>query len=243
MKRLHILVLVAAIAALVLAFPSAAFAESFAGKSGWEVTYTANGKMKDNFSQKQYADQISKLEPGDDVTFTVKLHHKNADDADWYMSNEIIDAFETATAKDSLYEYELTYTSPTGKNSRTLFSSKLVGGEGSDGLKELNDVGLKDFFYLDNLSNGQTATVTLKVKMDGETEDNGYFNTDAVLKMRFAVQPVGSDGKKGAVKTGDDTDLFPFYLIMIVSGALLLVLAIVSLRRRKLDRQVGNHAR
>lgn len=42
MKRLHVLVLAAAVCAM-LAFPGTAFAEHLTGKDGWTVTYTAGG--------------------------------------------------------------------------------------------------------------------------------------------------------------------------------------------------------
>ena len=91
--------------------------------------------------------------------------------------------------------------------------------------------------------------MTLVVRLDGETEGNDYFNTLAKLKMKFAVEPQEAEGKKGKdttrtvhrtiVQTGDETNLFPLFVIVGVAGAALLVLAIVSLRLRKKEREEG----
>ena len=242
MKRLQIAAIVVATAAL-LAFPAQAFAEHLSGQSGWTVTFAADNEKEliDNYSAEQWADDIRGLEPGDDITFTVTLNHENASAADWYMSNDVIKSLETGAAQDSSYEYLLTYQGPS--TSKTLYDSKTVGGDESEGLKEATS-GLKDFMYLDSLSKGKTATVTLKVTLDGETEQNAYFDTLAQLKMKFAVELTNnpntpSSSSKTAVKTGDDTDLFPYYVAMSVSGALLLAFAIAAAVRRKREREEG----
>jgi len=250
MKRLHILVLAAAVVALVLAFPGAALAESLAGSSDWAVTYGSDGKMTDTYSESTYADDISGLQPGDDITFTVNLNHSNSKQADWYMSNEVIKSLEAGAAEGSAYEYLLTYEGADSSSSRTLYDSQAVGGDNTSGLKEATDAGgLEDFFFLERLSKNDSATVKLKVTLDGETEGNDYFDTIARLKMKFAVEPVdtttppnNTPPKTPSVQTGDDTNLFPFYVIMGASGLLLLIVAIASVRRRKREQGIGNHA-
>ena len=253
MKRLHILVLAAAVAALVLAFPGSALAESLTGSGDWSVTYTSDGKMTDTYSEQTYADDISGLQPGDDITFTITLKHSNSKQADWYMSNEVLKSLEAGKAEGSAYEYLLTYTGANSSNSRTLYDSQAVGGDDSSGLKEATEAGgLEDFFFLERLSNGNTAAVKLRVTLDGETEGNAYFDTIARLKMKFAVEPVdtggntpnnGTPNKNNTVRTGDDTNLFPFYVVMAASGLALLLIAIVTLRRRKREQVAGTHAR
>ena len=238
MKSLYIVALIAALAAL-LAFPAIAQAESYNGKSGWTVTYDSAGKMVDNYSDSEFADDVRGLQPGDDITFTVTLAHENAKAADWYISNDVIKSLEEGAAKGSAYEYVLTYVSPSGEK-KVLYDSKVVGGDDSEGLKEATS-GLKDFMYLDKLSKGQKATVTLLVTLDGETEQNAYFDTLAQLKMKFAVEAdTGTPTTtKPNVRTGDDTDLFPFYVAMAVSGALLMAFAVSAAVRRKRERGEG----
>ena len=248
MKRMRIVFLAAVVVAL-LAMPATAFADHAPVTGDWEVTFTADEEMKDNYSSKQWADDIAGLEPGDDITFTVTLNHENKSKADWYMSNEVLKSLETSSAQGSAYGYYLTYTGPSGGTPRVLFDSETVGGTDSSGLTEATS-GLKDYMFLDTLSKGQTAKVKLTVTLDGETEGNAYFDTLAQLKMRWAVELVDdnnnnnkknddSNGGKGPVQTGDDTNLFPFFVAMSISGALLLVIAIISLRSRRNNK--GNH--
>ena len=164
--------------------------------------------------------------------------HENSNECDWYISNEVIKSLEEGSASGSAYGYELTYTGPNDKTSRTLYGSKNVGGDNSNGLKDATS-GLKDFLYLDNLGVGESGVVNLVVTLDGETEGNAYFNTLAQLKMKFAVEYSKKGGGSNTNKTsgrsvvqaGDETNLFPFYVIMSVTGFALLLIAISMIRR------------
>jgi len=236
MKRFRITILAAFVVAL-LALPATAFADSYTGDSSWTVTFTTDEQLVDTYSAKYWADDVSKLEPGDDLTITVTLIQEHPSTADWYMANDVIKSLEDGKAKDSAYEYKLTYNGPSG--SKELYNSETVGGDNSQGLKEATSA-LKDFMYLDNLTKGQTATVQLVVTLDGETEQNAYFNTLAQLKMKFAVEanPAGAAAKP-IVQTGDNTDLFPFYVAMTISGAVLLVIAARNIMSRRREKREG----
>lgn len=240
-RMLALAALVAAVAAMAAAFPAMAFADHLSGSTGWTVTFNSDAKMVDNYSSQQWADDVGSLQPGDDITFTVNLSHEHATTCDWYMANEVLKSLEEGSAKGSAYTYLLTYTDPSGKT-RTLYDSQAVGGDakagGREGLTEATGA-LEDFFYLDSLKKGQKAQVKVVVGLDGETEGNAYFDTLAQLKMKFAVElPEKSktpDKPKTSttVKTGDDTNLLPFYAIMLVSGVLLAILGGRMLRRSK----------
>ena len=254
MKRIRFarIAVLAAVVAL-LAFPATAHADHLTG-GNWQVTYTSAGQMEDTYSAKEFVDSLSGLEPGDDMTLRVNLKHENKDSADWYMANEVLKSLEGqltsgatyGTASGSAYGYYLTYTGPSGGEPRVLYDSARVGGDESSGLYDATNA-LDEWLYLDTLAQGQTAHVDLVVSLDGETEGNAYFDTLAQLQMKFAVDPtvtrtttsntppVASD--RNIVQTGDDSNLFPFYIAMAVSGVLLLALGIVSVRARKRDRE------
>ena len=103
--------------------------------------------------------------------------------------------------------------------------------------------------YLARVVMGDEGYVTLRVGLDGETEGNAYFDTLAKLKIGFAVEltPETPENKKttttnqnrtvtnerALVKTGDEVRLFPFYVLMLVSGVLLAVLTVISIRERR----------
>ena len=230
------------------ALPATAHAEHLKGADGWTVTFNSDEKMVDNFSQKEWADDLKGMQPGDDITFTVTLKEEHKATADWYMANEVLKSLEEGAknkeALGSAYEYLLTYTDPDGKT-RTLFDSEKVGGDNSNGLNDATNA-LEEFFFLDSLAHGETAHVDLKVTMDGETEQNAYFDTLAQVKMKFAVELPETEPQvktvsshRTIVKTGDDTNLLPYFAIMTVSGVLLLAIAIVTVVRRRRDQEEG----
>ena len=256
MRKLRSTFLVVCVAVVaMLALPATAFADHFQGGE-YLVTYNANDQWEDNYSDKEFIDQLRLLQPGDDVTLRVNMKHENATACDWYMENLVWKTLEEAQnsglagqyASGSVYSYLLTYTNPSGVTT-TLFDSDNVGGDRDktdprSGLFGATDY-LDDWFFLDTLSKGQTAHVDLVVSMDGETEGNAYFDTIAQLELRFAVEknttsttpPTGSN--RNIVVTGDDTNLMPFYVVMVVSGVLLLILGFVSLRARKREKEGG----
>lgn len=230
-------------ALLALSSPVQALANSYEGKSNWVVTYTTSGVMSDNYSQQDFVDQVANLQPGDDITFTVTLTHENDSKADWYLSNQVVKSLEEGDAQGSAYAYELTYAGPSG--SRTLYSSDRVGGDDSTaGMADATNA-LDDYIALEQLSKGQTAKVTLKITLDGETESNDYFNKLAQVKFKFAVEPepspktrtVTKTQNRTVVATGDQQRLFPFYVAMVVSGLLFAALAVQSVRQRKQERE------
>lgn len=235
--------------AFACAFPAAAHAEHLQGADNWKVTFTSDEKMEDNFSQKTWADDLKGMQPGDDITFSVALYEEHSAEADWYMANEVLKSLEegakNSAAKGSAYSYQLTYTNPAGEV-RTIYDSETVGGDDSNGLNDATNA-LEDFFFLDSLKHGETAHVDLKIVMDGETEQNAYFDTLAQVKMKFAVELNNVEPEKKTVtkhrtivKTGDEsTDLLPYYIIMTVSGLALLAIAIGSIRRRKQNQEGG----
>lgn len=248
MRRMRMAVLIATFAAMLLAFPAMAFADSLSGGDGWEVTYTSSGTMEDNYSAQTYIDQVGGLQPGDDITFKVALHHENEQDAAWYVTNDVVKSLEEGAASGSAYGYVLSYEGPS--NSRTLYDSQAVGGDDTSGLIEATNA-LDDYIFLGNMSEGDEGTVTLVVTLDGETEGNAYFDTLARLNLAFAVEPVEdadvppttpTNPPNTPVKTGDETNLFPFYVTMVVSGLLLLAIAIVMVRNRRRDAAQGTGA-
>ena len=97
MRRIG-LALIAAFAMAIIALPCTAFAESMTGQGNWTVTFNADEKLVDNYSAQQWADDIGKLEPGDDITFTVTLQHQHETTCDWYMANEVLKSLEAGIA-------------------------------------------------------------------------------------------------------------------------------------------------
>ncbi len=156
----------------------------------WNVIFTSAGRVEDNLGgSSMINDRISTMQPGDKITVSVILRNQYNNTTHWYMKNTIIDSMEEAGASGGAYGYKLAYVDPAGTET-VLFTSQKVGGENSDGLKELEkDNKLNDYFYLGGLAGGQGAKVMLTVELDGETQGNSYQDKVANLSMNFAVEP------------------------------------------------------
>lgn len=211
---------------LLLALSVPAFAESQNGQDGLTVTYTSAGKL---VSSTDFSTALADLQPGDDVTILITVKNENSEITDWYIKNTVKESLEDkSNASEGAYSYTLNYSG----RSIPLYDSEAVGGKdvsaAGEGLHEI-DSAMKDYIYLDTLKPGQTATVTLKVTLDGESQLNVYNSTQAELRLRFAVEK--RDPKN--IKTGDEMPFLPMLIVMIVSGTLLLGLAVIGLRGRR----------
>ena len=227
-----------------------AFAEN--GKV-WNATFTKDGKMTSDFKKDVTDEIVSSMEPGQAATFTVRLKNDNASASNWYMSNKVIKTLEkTASGGDSgasggTYTYLLTYTSPNGAV-KELYNSQLVGGDTplSDGSRErvgLEEatVGLEEMFFLGQIGSGETGVVSLKVGLDGETLDNAYQLKTGDIVMNFAAEVASTTpgNHTPGAKTGDETNLLPYYVIMIISGLVFLYLALDAITDRIYGRKRG----
>ena len=189
MKKRYFSLLLAIGLAFGLMVP--AYADHYDGESDWLVTFDGT-KMDQNFKSSEMADAVlNKVQPGDDITFTVSLRNDYTKATDWWMKNEVLDNFEDAVAAGGAYSYKLQYIDPDG-NTSVLYDSETVGGDvgtsdNREGLKEATGA-LEDYFYLDTLRHGETGKVTLDIEVEGQTEGNDYQDTLAQLMMKFAVE-------------------------------------------------------
>ena len=249
--------------ALILLCGISVFASADSSKyHDGDVTFTAGGQMVEKYFD---FDQLyENLEPGDEVSYTVYIHNQHPKTTRWYMSNEVLNSLEEAdngsrykNVKGGAYSYKLTYAGPGG--SQVIYDSagddgqhvNFVGGDDRNendvlidsdnriGLHEATG-NLEEFFFLDTLNSGESGVVTLTVSLEGETQGNYYQNTAAEIQMNFAVEL--KDGKEGggtAVKTGDENNLTPYYIGMVVAGLLFLYLALDALTDRMYKKGKG----
>ncbi len=232
---------------------AAALANSYTNEVG-TVWFNTDGKTMSNDFQKNLTDsnveaelkeRLRQLQPGDDVTFVINLRNDYSKSTNWYMTSKIVSSLEEGTAKDGAYTYHLWYKNNVSGKTTEIFDSKKVGGDSSSGLLEVNKALKEDYerngekyFYLDTLSRGQGGQVFLKIELDGETQGNDYQDRLADLKMNFAVEVVETNGSttntssstsgkpSDAPKTGDEHNLLPYYIAMIISGLLFLYFAL-----------------
>ncbi len=222
-------------AVLILSASSFVFAEHLTGADDWEVEYTSDKEVVSSFDGNEIADAVAGLMPGDDITLTIKVKNTSGKTVDWYMLNEIISSLEDSreSAAGGGYTYLLTYTGTDGEVNE-IYSSSTVGGESADpaappdtdspeGLHEV-DSALKEYLYLERMETGKSGEVKLFVALDGESQGNGYMDTMADLRLRFAAEEVETK----IVITGDNSKGVPsyVYIAMMVCGIIILILAI-----------------
>ncbi len=218
---------------LMSLLPFAAYAESYQSKD-WYVVFTSDQTMESNFKQNTIDSLISGLQPGDDLNIRIRVGNEYSKTVDFYMYNVVNKSLEAAGASGGGYTYVLTYKHPNGKVD-DLYRNDQVGGEkpkaNYEGLKEAT-ANLKDYFYLDSLDSGKSGYVDLTISLDGETQGNDYQTKSADLTMRFAVEVPETSKKTVIVRTGDEYNLLPFYIAMVVSGLVFLYFALDNITDR-----------
>lgn len=244
----------ASVLALLLAVtPITAYAEDFSGGDGWKVSFDGK-KMTSTFKNTDIDDKIYEMEPGDTVDFHIQLKNEYKQTTDWYMTNKVLESLEDAqtVAEGGAYSYILTYIKQDGTK-ETLYSSEEVGGEtknaSGEGLHQATN-SLKDYFYLDRLKSGQSGEITLKVKLEGETQGNTYQDTLAKLQMNFAVElvddsttpgtpdnPTKTPSKKSpsrtTVKTGDNSRVLLYSVIALIAGLVCAGAVVYNVRQNR----------
>lgn len=251
------------LAALAFSAALPVHAETRYGNPDWSVTFTEGHKMESNFKTADINDEVSSMQPGDNVILTIKLKNEDRNATDWYMKNAVLESLETnSIANGGAYTYRLTYTGP-GPDETVLYDSEKVGGTDDDansraaareGLKEATG-SLEDYFIVDTLSRRQSGTITLEIGLDGETQGNAYQDTLADLTMQFAVErrpsPVdtriepterrivnpNSIQELNSVQTSDDSQLVLYIVLLLTSGTALLLLALYCRKVRKKEEE------
>ena len=234
--------------AVIITAVSVCLAPAFAADRP-DGTATFDGKtIKSDFSSSKIAKTIGNLQPGDSASFAVDFKNASGIDTDWYMINEVLDSLEDLNSDkarninakkapaDGAYTYSLVYVNDSGKK-EVLFSNDTVGGkEEGVALKGLHQAtnATGKFFYIDSLKPGQKGTILLSVKLDGQTEANSYMDTDAKIKVSFAVEKKAKPGNPSnppvkTPKTGD-AGYLPA-LLTFMGGLILLALCVLSFRK------------
>lgn len=95
MKKRILCLAMAAI--MAVGIHTTAFAETLQGGSDWKVEFNGS-KMSSNFTSADMKKDIFQLQPGDTMELQVGLKNTSEKDADWYMTNEVLNLWKTARA-------------------------------------------------------------------------------------------------------------------------------------------------
>ena len=246
MRKKHVMIVLLASLALLLALTSMSYANSYSFKG--KCSYNGS-KIVSDFTSDDIAAAQSKLQPGDVLTYEITYTNNSKDTTEWYMRNKVLETLEEKkdAAENGGYTYVLKNQGPDGTT--TLFSNDKVGGERSskkimEGLLQATNATGK-FFFIQELDPGESAKTKLKVKFDGETEVNDYMDTEGSLLVQYAVEkkPVKEKEKRKTivqkVKTGDESQIYLFIALM-AAAVLAALIAIYFWRRdRRNDDEKG----
>lgn len=222
---------------MVVGASMTAYAEDYIGSDNWTVSFTGE-KMDSNFAGSDIDESILNIQPGDSIRLQVNISNDSKRTTDWYMTNEVLESLEDAitVAEGGAYTYILSYVAVDGTET-VLFDSDAVGGENnldelSEGLHQATD-NLEDYFYLDTLKSGEKGSVYLYVQLEGETQGNNYQDTLAKLQMNFAVELVEDGTIIQTVKTGDASPIMLFSLLALLSGVIVMIIAMKQMKDRR----------
>ena len=240
MLKKNILCLVMA-AVMTFGTVTTAKAEEITSSKDWTVDFK-NDKLNSNFSSKEIAEEVYGMLPGDTMKIGVKIKNSESIQTDWYMSNEILKSLEDESqAENGAYTYKLSYKDVSGEET-VLYDSDTVGGEdkksGEEGLHQATN-SMEDYFYLDRLDKNETGTVELEVGLEGETvskKTKVEKGENKVVKKTMTGK--SSTIRKTAVtspKTGDTMHALLFSAIALVSGIVVLIIAVLAVKRRRED--------
>ena len=209
MLKKNILCLVMA-AVMTFGTATTAKAEEITSSKDWTVDFK-NDKLNSNFTSKEIAEEVYGMLPGDTMKIGVKIKNSESIQTDWYMSNEILKSLEDESqAENGAYTYKLSYKDVSGKET-VLYDSDTVGGEdkksGEEGLHQATN-SMEDYFYLDRLDKNETMT-----------------GKSSTIRKTAVTSP----------KTGDTMHALLFSAIALVSGIVVLIIAVLAVKRRRED--------
>lgn len=221
----------------------------------WTVTFSGS-KIKSSLEGKELQNLLSNAQPGDEVEVFIELKNDSKNKTEWYMKNVL----SSLKAGGGAYTYILTYISPDNEK-KELYNSRTVAVEPSADTKDQLSKIQKTGFYLDRLDPGETARVTLYMKLDGETVTNVYQDESIEMDLNFTVEEITQDTIKKEVKkvnketvvtytppvvqyaqsgtgtstvsTGDSAPIMVFSVLAFVSAVALIAIASKMMVKRR----------
>lgn len=225
----------AAIVAAVLSMSSVHAAEanantglSFEGDSEKFITYE---------QQSAYENMM----PGEERIQKVTLTNNDAEELKFYVRAEYTNPLGEGVADEQI-AYDIEFVT----NNESFYKGKIGG------MTKANMNSLENNYLLKTLKKGESTTIDFKLKIDGDSMNNTYQNTEGYLKFIFSVERVNSTpvekvvnvvkqvpviNKIPGVNTGDSTTIG--LILGIFSASLLGMIVLVILKLR--DRKDGQH--
>lgn len=231
MKRKQVF---AAIAAALLVM-----GQAFPALAADDTTITLDSTAKQFVTVEKDLD-FQNMEPGEERTATIVLSNDSAASMSFYISGKMIKNIADAgtTNKWAVYELKLTKDSAA-----TPFFDGVIGSDENSKL-EGNENGLSylaDDTLLATLAKGESSTITISLKLDGDSANNAYENQEGKILLTVSAS-VPTENNPGTItktnvirklitaKTGDGTPIGLY--VTVAAAALILIIVMLVFRRR-----------
>ena len=184
--------IVLALAVIAISFSMTAVNASAATvNKGWNVTYDGTEMTTDYDLDKA---TIEHAMPGDTLAFAISYTNATAEANDFYLNTAVITSLEddeTGAAAGGAYSYKLSYLLDGVET--IIYDSDTIGGDNDvlKGLKQIQGDNPEDtYFSLGRVAAGDSGVVNLVIKLDGNSQDNGYMAKLATMNVSFGVEKI-----------------------------------------------------
>lgn len=197
---------------------------TFEGDSEKFITYEQNSAYEN-------------MAPGEERLQEIKLTNEDYREMKFYVRSEY-----TKPLGEGIANEEIAYDIEFSNNGETFYTGKIGG------MNKSNMESLENNYLLKTLKQGESTTVMMKIKVDGDSMDNTYQNTQGMLNLIFSVEyekntpieKVVTVVKKipvinqiPGVNTGDTTTIGMILGLFTASIVVLILLVVSKLRKRK----------
>ena len=184
--------IVLALAVTAISFSMTAVNASAATvNKGWNVTYDGT-KMTTDYDLDKAT--IEHAMPGDTLAFAISYTNDTTEALDFYLNTAVITTLEDDEAGDAAggaYSYKLSYVLDGAET--IIYDSDTIGGDNDvlKGLKQIQGDNPEDtYFSLGRVTAGDSGVVNLVIKLDGNSQDNGYMAKLATMNVSFGVEKI-----------------------------------------------------
>ncbi len=131
------------------------------------------------------------MAPGESRDLTLTLTNSDKQNVDFFMSAEILNNIAEQGDQNAVYDFNIS------KNGQVFFST-VIGGSSQD--KQNISIGAEyltenNNILLDTMAPGQTDTITISLKLDGDSTDDTYQDKEGKVQFVFSAgAPVANDG-------------------------------------------------
>lgn len=180
------------------------------------------------------------MAPGEERIQQITLSNDDYRELKFYVRSEYTNPLGEGVANNQI-AYDIEFSN----NGETFYNGKIGG------MTQSNMDSLDQNYLLRTLKKGESTTVLMKIKVDGDSMDNTYQNTEGYLNLIFSVEhedntpvekvvtvikKVPVINKIPGVQTGDTTVIGTILGMFVASLALIIVIVVMKIRNRKGER-------